>query len=26
LAQEAFAHTSAYDDMIQSYLSEQLQK
>ena len=26
LAQEAFAHTAAYDDMIQHYLSEQLAK
>jgi len=26
LAQEAFAHTAAYDDMIQNYLKEQLEK
>lgn len=26
LAQEAFAHTAQYDDMIQKYLAEQLQK
>lgn len=26
LAQEAFAHTAAYDDMIQHYLAEQLKK
>ena len=26
LAQEAFAHTAAYDDMIQKYLAEQLKK
>ena len=26
LAQEAFAHTAAYDDMIQKYLKEQLEK
>ena len=26
LAQEAFAHTAAYDDMIQHYLKEQLEK
>ena len=26
LAQEAFAHTAAYDDMIQNYLAEQLKK
>ena len=26
LAQEAFAHTAAYDDMIQKYLKQQLEK